>query len=128
MCLEHRAITHCTLLDFVKAFNSVPHKHLLFETVLLGFNKNQLKWTGYFLTQRFQCVVIIGTYLRWKSVKSGIPQGSVLCPIFFVLFINDFHYMICLKLFADDVAIYQAIKSIENCLLMQQIEFMPGGI
>ena len=79
----------CVYLDFQKAFDTVPHKRLLYKLESLGISGNLLKWLENFLTNRRQRVVLNGIFSDWKSVSSGIPQGSVLGLDLFIIFIND---------------------------------------
>ena len=88
--------------DFPKAFDSVPHLRLLRKVEPYGIKGNLLKWIGSFLSNRRQRVKVA------DSVKSGVPQGSVMGPILFVFFINDMPntLMNTCKLFADDAKIF----------------------
>ena len=64
-----------------------------------------------------------GTYSDWLSVRSGVPQGSVLGPLLFLLYIDDLHSIVRhskLKLYADDVTLYREIKSEADCQLLQE--------
>ena len=103
-------------LDFCKAFDKVPHKRLLMKLYAYDVRGRLYRWIREFLKDRQQRVVICGSASDWQSVTSGIPQGSVLGPILFLIFINDLPDAIncCIKLFADDAKIYAQVNSIEQ--------------
>ena len=101
------------LLDFAKAFDSVLLLRLLLKLDMMGIRNNLLAWCKSFLSDRYQRV-IIGEYMsEWKLIDSGVPQGSVLGPLFFVVFINDLLIRIknVGKLFADDTKLLAIINS-----------------
>ena len=91
-------------LDFAKAFDKVPHKRLGKKLEASGIGGNLLKWLEQWLSNRRQKVGIRGKYSKWSRVWSGVPQGSVLGPLLFVVFINDIDSGIVSKIskFADD--------------------------
>ena len=95
--------------DFAKAYDSVAHERLLLKLENIGIKGDLLNWIRSFLSGRTQCVNVDGAVSNWRNVLSGIPQGTVLGPILFVIFINDMpeelKYNMC-KLFADDCKLY----------------------
>ena len=100
-------------LDFKKAFDSVPHGRLLSKLAAYGITGRVLKWIEDFLSDRVQCVRIGNAKSGKEKVLSGIPQGSILGPILFTIFINDIPEGIesfC-HIFADDTKLYNAAKS-----------------
>jgi len=76
-------------LDYKKAFDSVPHRRLLHKLEGYGVSGNLLPWFTDFLNQRYQRVTVDGVHSKWCSVISGVPQGSVLGSLLFIIYIND---------------------------------------
>ena len=95
-------------MDFMKAFDSVPHRRLAAKVQAHGIKGKVLAWIQDFLTDRSQQVSINGVKSGLARVTSGIPQGSVLGPILFVIYINDLPQCIQshVKLFADDTKVF----------------------
>ncbi|KAL8596489.1 hypothetical protein ACOMHN_044027 [Nucella lapillus] len=95
-------------MDFMKAFDSVPHRRLLMKLAGHGIQGKVLDWIQAFLTDRQQSVVINGAKSQPASVTSGIPQGSVVGPMLFVVYINDLPNICAseVKLFVDDTKLY----------------------
>ena len=95
-------------LDFRKAFDTVPHQRLSNKLKAYGIDGNLLNWIQSFLSGRKQRVKVNNSDSDYSQVKNGIPQGSILGPVLFIIFINDLPDLtqnIC-KIFADDTKIY----------------------
>ena len=99
-------------MDFMKAFDKVPHKRLLRKLRIYGLSEQIIKWVEDFLSDRSQKVSVNNSESRDRPVTSGIPQGSVLGPILFVIYINDVPECVNAStyIFADDTKIYKEIS------------------
>ena len=106
--------TDVIFLDFSKAFDSVPHERLLLKLKGHGIDGSLLRWFRSFLTDRKQRVVVRGTYSSWSRVTSGVPQGTILGPILFLIYVNDMSSNISstLRMFADDTKVYRELSNI----------------
>ena len=104
------------LLDYQKAFDTVPHNRLLKKLEAYGIGMELIEWIRDYLSGRKQQVSINGETSKWHDVTSGIPQGSVLGPIMFVIFINDLPDIVdsTVYLFADDTKIFNVIREPTN--------------
>ena len=142
-CLSNRLQIDAILLDFSKAFDKVDHEILLAKLEHLGIRNSLLAWSRSFLIGRSQRVVVEGMESTPTRVRSGVPQGTVLGPLFFLVYINDISRGLSegttLKLFADDSLLYRIIRTpldtqiLQNDLNLLQLwaeknkmEFHPG--
>ena len=109
-------------MDFAKAFDKVPHKRLIHKIKGIGIQGTVLTWIINFLNKRQQRVILNNDTSDWADVISGIPQGSVLGPILFIIFINDLPKEVksYIKIFADDTKLFRAIKNIKDIDGIQQ--------
>ena len=109
------------VLDFSKAFDRIPHERLLRKLDHYGVRGSTLKWIRAFLTDRVQQVTVEGATSDCVQVRSGVPQGTVLGPLLFLVFINDLPYCLDsrIRLFADDCILYRCIKERHDCELLQ---------
>ena len=118
--LERNQAFDLIYTDFSKAFDSVPHKRLLQKLKSIGIDGDLFNWVKSFLSGRIQRVNVDGVLSDWISVISGVPQGSVLGPLLFVIYINDLSHEVKMnfcKLFADDCKIYGNVgRNIDNSL------------
>jgi len=103
----------CVYYDFRKAFDTVPHARLIKKLQSYGIDGEILDWIKTFLHQRKQRVVVNKDMSKWSDVTSGVPQGSVLGPTLFLIYINDIEDMIesTIRLFADDTKLFNITET-----------------
>ena len=115
--------------DLEKAFDKVPHKRLISKLYCYGINEYVINWIKDFLTERKFRVKVNLSNSPWNLVSSGIPQGSVVGPILFILFINDLvescenHAEI--YLFADDAKLFKHITKESDKQILQKGIYDP---
>ena len=104
--------TDVIIMDFAKAFDKVPHGRLLYKLDYYGIRGSTHKWISSWLSERSQKVVLDGQASDLVPVLSGVPQGSVLGLVPFLIFINDLPDNIrsSVRLFADDCMLYRNIR------------------
>ena len=119
---DKKVQTDVIVLDFSKAFDTVPHRRLLHKLDNYGIRGKTHKWIQAFLSDRSQRVVVDGAHSEWGSVDSGVPQGSVLGPLLFLTHINDLPRVVTsqCRLFADDCLLYRAIRTREDQIALQE--------
>ena len=115
--------TEVIYLDYAKAFDKVDHQLLLQKLYDYGIRGKLLMWLHSYLTNRWQTVVVNGQHSYKAKVKSGVPQGTVLGPVLFIIYLNDLQS--CIKhsitsSFADDTRLKKSINTIEDCKLLQE--------
>ncbi|KAK3099403.1 hypothetical protein FSP39_003853 [Pinctada imbricata] len=120
--LDEKSDVDIIYFDFQKAFDKVPHFRLLKKLSAYGIKGKTLTWIKEFLTDRKQRVILNGKYSPWDNITSGIPQGSVLGPILFLIYINDLPEVVSnpVKLFADDTKLYGSSNDQEDHRKIQQ--------
>ena len=109
---EVRAI----FLDISKAFDKVWHPGLVQKLKQNGISDNMLQILENFLSDRYQRVTINGKVSSWRIIKAGVPQGSVLGPLLFLIYINDLiEGMKCdARIFADDTSIFKIVNDVNG--------------
>ena len=107
--------TRAVFLDISKAFDKVWHEGIVHKLKCNAISGNLLNFFENYLKNRFQRVVLNGTESNWKKLHSGVPQGSVLGPLLFLVYINDLTDNISshMRLFADDSSIFTSVKDID---------------
>ena len=120
--LDDQIPVDMVIMDFSKAFDTVPHMRLLHKLENYGVVGRTHTWVSNFLTRRKQRVVVDGDHSQWVPVRSGVPQGTVLGPLLFLAYINDLPNNISseVRLFADDCVMYRPIHDNSDVESLQQ--------
>ena len=115
--MDEKMFTKLLFLDVSKAFDKVWHRGLLHKMEHLGIKNQLLKFFKDYLSDRQQRVALKGVLSPWITIKAGVPQGSILGPILFLIYTNDMPEEIqCLiKVFADDTILGATGKTTEEC-------------
>jgi len=120
--LNNNKLVDVAVLDFSKAFDKVPHRRLISKLEFYGLKGEISQWVCKFLQNRTQQVVINGQSSQTTKVTSGVPQGTVTGPLWFLLYINDLPTKVSsqTRLFADDCLLYTPISSTEDMRVLQR--------
>jgi hypothetical protein len=120
--MDHGHCVHVCYLDMAKAFDRVDHELLLSKLQKYGISGKLLEWLRDYLDDRSMHVRVDGSLSKRISAPSGVPQGSVLGPILFLLYVDDIPKLVrCrINLFADDIKIWSEIRNVDDCLLLQR--------
>ena len=116
--------TDVGVLDFSRAFDTVPHERLIGKLAHYGIQGQANNWIRAFLTDRRMQVVVDGETSASAPVLSGVPQGTVLGPLLFLIYINDMPNTVSqgtfIRLFADDCLAYRRIQTAEDQDILQK--------
>ena len=115
--IEKRELSCCVFLDFAKAFDTVDHTILIKKLDYYGIRGTALEWFKSYLSDRTQRVSINGELSKDREIKYGVPQGSLLGPLLFLIYINDIRFsssILNFHLIADDTSIFLSDKNADN--------------
>ena len=121
--MDNKLPTLATFIDFRKAFDCVQHPMLLEKLLHLHLDKSVVSWVKSYLASRSQRVLANGSYSSFETIKQGVPQGSVLGPLFYIIYANDLLDKIIhckVALYADDTVLFMANKNFETSIKQMQ--------
>ena len=106
------------LMDLSKAFDCIPHDLVIFKLAAYGWDKSMISHIFLYLSRK-QCVSVKNIKTTFEEIISGVPQGSIVGPVLFNIFFNDFFYFITVDLphnFTDDITLSRFAKTMENLI------------
>ena len=113
--LENSEYTAVTFIDLKKAFDTVNHDILIQKLEHYGVKNKEIRWFRSYLTNRKQCCKVNGQLSDLESITTGVPQGSCLGPLLFIIYVNDLHFSLRhspVNMYADDTSLSFSSKSI----------------
>ena len=119
--LNNKSQTDIVFLEFSKTFDKISHRFILSKLHYYGIRNHTLSLIGAFLSNHTQTTVVNGVHSSYVEVTSGVPKGSVLGPMLFLLYINDINNAITsqINLFADDSVLYRNISNQNYQVILQ---------
>ena len=124
-CLDNNYVVGGVLMDLSEAFDCVPHDFLIAKLEGYGLNENLLAYLHSYLSNRKQCVRINNVKCDFETIISGVPQGSIVGPILFNCFFNDFFYFTekaSVHNFTDDNTLSMFEETIQNLIALLETE------
>ena len=113
-------------MDLSKAFDSLSHELLIAKLKCYGLDQNAVEFFRSYLSNRYQCCKINNTLGDWRKIIAGVPQGSILGPLLFNIFLNDIFFFLKdanLGNYADDSTLYAYNKNLETVIYNLRQEF-----
>lgn len=131
--LDHGECVGTVKIDLSKAFDSIDHNLLLNKLSSYGILDDEYRWFSNYLSDRMQRVSVNGGYSEWAPVTGGVPQGSILGPLLFQVFMNDLPTVVTsctINLYADDTTIYYANTDPDHVIraLNEDLQFIADWI
>ena len=119
--LDKGKLAGALLTDLSKAFDCLNHELLIAKLDAYGFDQSSLSYIYSYLSNRKQRTKINNSYSSWSNIKSGVPQGSILGPLLFNIYLNDIFYFVSkcdITNYADDTTPYSVEETIMHCWVL----------